>query len=418
MRMGAGGRRRCTARLTTMRRSVFFFHGMHPLPDLPDPEPRGAEEDRTQPRDRATEDERSSHPDAARSALLLSPTAPQPRKNTGRHSRRQNSTLPPENRAALIALGRCRMLSFDQLRRMVFPRLSPQRVGQRLRALAAGGWLIVWEDVSRIGGRPRYALPTRRALTLATDALLHDSIGTAAERVAALLLRGLPRRPLVLPPRATPAFLAHQRECNELLLAATRIPGVRVLWATTLDRPFPLHASGVPLPQPDFVLILERDGRPALVFGEHDRGHESLAHFRRTKAERYAALAARPDLTTELFGFAHFVVWVTVLDVRAGAPLRRLETLVRVARAAAASDVMAFTLAGWAVTSPDAPIWFCDGATPATANLVEAKSRPDLRAVPTHPSNSDMRTPKPLDPRTPCAALPPTCGLSDSAVVH
>ncbi|HEX7832152.1 MAG TPA: hypothetical protein VF787_21020, partial [Thermoanaerobaculia bacterium] len=155
-----------------------------------------------------------------------------------------------------------------------------------------------------------------------------------------------------------------------------------------------------------------------LVFGEHDRGQESLAHFRRTKAERYAALAARPDLTTELFGFAHFVVWVTVLDVRASAPLRRLETLVRVARATAASDVMAFTLAGWAVATPEAPIWFCDGATPATANLVEAKSRPDLRAVPTHPSHSAMRTPKPLDPRTPCAALPPTCGLSDSAVVH
>lgn len=310
------------------------------------------------------------------------------------------------------------MLSFDQLRRMVFPRLSPQRVGQRLRALAAGGWLTVWEDVSRIGGRPRYAIPTRRALALATDALLHESIGTLAERVAALLLRGQPRRPLVLPPRATPAFLAHQRECNELLLATTRILGARVLWATTLDRPFPLHASGVPLPQPDFVLILERDGRPALVFGEHDRGQESLAHFRRTKAERYAALAARPDLTTELFGFAHFVVWVTVLDVRAGAPLRRLETLVRVARAAAASDVMAFTLAGWAVATPAAPIWFCDGATPATANHLEAKSRLDLRAVPTHPSNSAMRTPKPLEPRTPCAAPPPPCGTSGDHVVH
>jgi hypothetical protein len=310
------------------------------------------------------------------------------------------------------------MLSFDQLRRLVFARLSPQRVGQRLRALAAGGWLIVWEDVSRIGGRPRYALPTRRALTLATAALLHESIWTVTERVAALLLRGQPRRPLVLPPRATPAFLAHQRECNELLLAATHIPGVRVLWATTLDRPFPLHASGVPLPQPDFVLILERDGRPALVFGEHDRGQESLAHFRRTKAERYAALVARPDLTTELFGFARFVVWVTVLDVRAGAPLRRLETLARIARAAAASDVMAFTLAGWAFATPDAPIWFCDGATPATADLMEAKSHPDLRAVPTHPSPSVVRTPTPHDPRTPCAVLPPPCGTSGDAVVH
>ena len=93
------------------------------------------------------------------------------------------------DRAVLLALARCRVLSFDQLRRMMFPQLSPQRVGQRLQALAAAGWLRVWEDVSRIGGRPRYALPTARALVLAHETLLASSAGTPAERLAALLFR-------------------------------------------------------------------------------------------------------------------------------------------------------------------------------------------------------------------------------------
>jgi hypothetical protein len=318
----------------------------------------------------------------------------------------------------LIALGRCRILSFDQLRRMVFPHLSPQRVGQRLHSLAANGWLHVWEDVSRIGGRPRYALPSRRALGLATDALQSGSVGAVTERVAALMLRSRPRRPLLLPRRATPAFLAHQRECNELLIAYGRLPGARLRWSTTLDRPFRLQAAGIALPQPDSVLVLERGGTSALIFGEHDRGHESLAHFRRTKTDRYAALAARPDLVLELFGFSRFMVWVTVLDARAGAPLRRLETLVRVARAAAASDVMAFTLAGWAVASPAAPIWFCDGAAPETATLAEAKTRPYLRSLPTHTVPDAHLIPMPTDLRTPCVAPLSTCGPTAGGVVH
>jgi len=379
--------------------------------------PGTAEEDQTRTRDRSRDNGRASHPDAVRSSPGLSPTAPSPRKANRRRIRRQNSTVSALDRDILLALARCRILSFDQLRRMVFPRLSPQRVGQRLQSLAADGWLHVWEDVSRIGGRPRYALPTTRALVLAHDALQASSAGTPTERIAELLLRARPRRPLVLPPRATPAFLAHQRECNDLLIAYARIPNARLLWSTTLDRPLPLHAAGIALPQPDYVLVLEH-GTRTLIFGEHDRGHESLAHFRRTKAERYAALAARPELVRALFGFERFAVWVTVLDARAGAPLRRLMTLVHVARAAAASDVMAFTLAGWAATSPAAAIWFCDGALPDTAHLGMAKAHPALRSVPTHPLSSTDPIAMPSDPRTGCAAPRPTCGTSETAVVH
>lgn len=301
-----------------------------------------------------------------------------------RQTRRQNSTHRPRDRAVLLALARHRVLSFRQLRRLVFPELTAQRVGQHLHRLAEDGWLRIWEDASLLGGRPRYALPTRRALAVALDGLRAASADQPTARLASIMLPHSPRRPLRFTARMTPAFLRHQRECNDLLIAFAEMPGVRLRWATAWDRPFPLRAARIALPQPDYVLVLEHGGRSALVFGEHDRGHESLAHFRAAKAERYAAIAARPELARELFGFATFRVWVTVLDARSAAPLRRLARLVHVARAAAASDVMAFTLAGWAACMPAAPIWFCDGAAPETELLAPAQA-PGLHALPTHP---------------------------------
>jgi len=275
----------------------------------------------------------------------------------------------------------------------------------------------VWEDASRIGGRPRYALPTRRALAVARDLLTADVATTPAAQVASLVLRHAERRPLVLAPRVTPAFLAHQREVNDLLIAYGAIPGVRLHWASSLDRPFPSSARGLALPQPDYVLVLEHAGHTTLIFGEHDRGNESLAHFRRAKAERYAALAARPELVREIFGFDRFMVWVNVLDARAGAPLRRLAVLVEVARNAAASDVMAFTLAGWAVATPAAPIWFCDGAMPETRHIGEAKASPALRAMPVHPPRIADGIAFTSDLRAPCAASSPTCEADEVRVV-
>jgi hypothetical protein len=396
----------------------FSSHDMPPLLDLPDSARSATGDKQTRTRDRGTAERSQSHLDAAQAPSPLSSTSPGPRKKIGRRIRRQDSTLSTQDRDVLLALGYCRILSFDQVRRAVFPELSPQRVGQRLRALALDGWLHVWEDVSRIGGRPRYALPTRRALALAMDALHAASVGQPSERLASLMLRGRPRRPLVLLPRTTPAFLAHQRECNDLLMAYRRIPGARLLWSTSFDRPFPLQARGIPLPQPDYVMILECGGAPVLIFGEHDRGHESLAHFRRTKADRYAALAARPELTMELFGFARFMVWVTVLDARTGAPLRRVQTFARIARDAAASDVMAFALAGWAVASPAAPIWFCDGSIPETTSLLLAKTSPLLRSVPTHPPLKAEPIATPSDMRMPCALPRPAYGPGADDVVH
>jgi hypothetical protein len=335
-----------------------------------------------------------------------------------RQTRRQVSTLSPADRTVLLALARCRFLSFDQVRRAAFSQLSPQRVGQRLHSLADAGWITTWEDVSRIGGRPKYALPTRRTLTVAHTLLAAGALPTAAALTASLLLRSAPRRPLVFTQRSTPGFLAHQRECNDLLLAYGTIPDLRLLWATASDRPLPLHAGGIALPQPDSVLVVKRAGAASLIFGEHDRGHESLAHFRRTKAERYAALAARPALVRELFGFDHFMVWVTVLDARAGTPLRRLASLVEVARRAAVSDVMAFTLAGWAASTPASPIWFCEGAAPDSLDLARAKASPLLRALPMHPLRSTDRMEASFHLRTTCASPPPMCGADEVRVVH
>jgi hypothetical protein len=386
--------------------------------DLPDRAAPASRDTQQRARDRSLKDGVNAHPEATDAALALSPTPPQPRKEIRRRIRRHTSTLPLRDRDVLLALARCRVLSFDQVRRMVFPDLSPQRVGQRLGVLAADGWLRIWEDVSRIGGHPRYALPTRRALAVALDRLSTENVGHASERLASRLLRAAPRRPLVLMPRVTPAFLAHQRECNDLLIAYRRIPDTRLLWATSFERPFPSHLREVALPQPDYVLILERAGTPTLIFGEHDRGHESLAHFRRTKAERYAALAARPALVRELFGFDRFAVWVTVLDARTHAPRRRLETLVRVAREAAASDVMAFTLAGWAVSVPAEPIWFCGGTAPTTRSVAGARDTAGLQRTPTQP----MQFPDGILMRmalcTACVGTACTCRPALAAVVH
>lgn len=384
----------------------------------PDSDELGPRDAPPRARDRSAPNGARSHPEAQNAAAALSPTSPSPRKERRRRSRRQLSTLSARDRAVLLALARCRILSFDQLRRLVFVDRSPQRVGQCLAALEAGGWLRIWEDVSKIGGRPRYALPTRRALAFAQVVLSAESIDAPSARLAALLLRSTPRRPLVLTPRATPAFLAHQRECNDLLIGFGRIPQARLLWATSFDRPFPHAAHGITFPQPDYILVIEDAAGPALVFGEHDRGHESLVHFRRTKAERYAALAARPQLMRALFGFERFSVWVTVLDARAGAPLRRLRSLVAVARASAASDVMAYTLAGWVATTPGAPIWFCDGAMPDARTLKEAKASPGLRALPTHAPLQSDRVGTRTMPRISCATADDPHDPPQAAMVH
>jgi len=146
--------------------------------------------------------------------------------------------------------------------------------------------------------------------------------------------------------------LAHQREVNELLVAYARTSALRVLWASSWERPFGRGPDAALLPQPDYVLVIERAGSPVLVFGEHDRGHESLAHFRATKAERYAPFAFVPDTAAAAFGITAVEVWVTVTDPVARAPGRRLQHLADVSLAAGAAPITRLALAGVAHARP------------------------------------------------------------------
>lgn len=279
-----------------------------------------------------------------------------------------------------MALTRLRLLSYAQLRRAFFPGRSLEVVGQRMRKLARAGWVTIFEHRAPRGGHPRYVLPTQRGLDFGVEAV-RAALDTAphARLVARMLPEGR-KAVLELGEGTQPAFLAHQRECNHLALTLSLAGPAPVLWVSTWDRPFPPRVRDVAMPQPDGVVVLEVAGAPRLVFLEHDRGQESLAHFAAAKVERYAELAARPELCEELFGFPTFAVWVTVLDARFRRPIRRLRALADVARRADAQDFISFTLAGWANDFPGEAIWFCDGATPEVESLAIGSHPPALRS--------------------------------------
>jgi len=131
-----------------------------------------------------------------------------------------------------------------------------------------------------------------------------------------------------------------------------RAPELRVLWASSWERPFGRGQDAALLPQPDYVLVIERSGSPVLVFGEHDRGHESLAHFRTAKADRYAPFALLTDAAAALFGIPTVEVWVTVTDPAARMPRRRLQYLTDVIRVAGAAPITRLALAGVANAHP------------------------------------------------------------------
>jgi hypothetical protein len=168
------------------------------------------------------------------------------------------------------------------------------------------------------------------------------------------MLPARPRAPLRIAGRTAPSFLAHQREVNQLLVVYSTCANLGVAWASSWDRPFDGTSAAFALPQPDYVLVLLRGTAPLLVLGEHDRGQESLAHFRRAKAERYAAFALLPELAAREFGIATVEVWITVSDPVAQQPRRRLAHLAAVMAAAGAAPIARFALAGHAYAAPAA----------------------------------------------------------------
>ncbi|MCM2316233.1 MAG: replication-relaxation family protein [Thermoanaerobaculia bacterium] len=167
------------------------------------------------------------------------------------------------------------------------------------------------------------------------------------------MLPGDRAHPLQLVRGKAPAFLAHQREVNKLCIGFQATFGEHLQWASAFDRPFPNTIGGIVMPQPDFTLVIQTATGSQLVFGEHDRGSESLAHFRRAKVERYAELADLPAFCRDTFGFATFRVVVTVVDAVKQKPRARIATLANCAQQSAAQTNMRFELAGITHATPD-----------------------------------------------------------------
>ncbi len=252
----------------------------------------------------------------------------------------------------MLAVARLRILAYEQVRTLLFPDRHPSVLTRRVHALVAEGWLTRWRPRGTDGGAPSYILPTARALALALHALRHDAVDTAYAPLVDRMLPERPRKPLVLRGRTEPAFLAHQREVNKLVVAILRSAAFDVRWASSFERPFGRGGDATLLPQPDYVLVLRRTGTAVVVFGEHDRGQESLAHFHRTKAERYAPYALLPELAAATFGVATVEVWLTVTDPVARRPERRLRQLAAVLTSAGAAPITRVALAGRAHADP------------------------------------------------------------------
>ena len=250
-----------------------------------------------------------------------------------------------------------RLLSYDQLRRLVFPSKDGSVLRRRGLLLEKEGWLKGWDAPVAHGGRIRYVHPTRRALRWALDSL---GARTNAEPWAPLVRLMLPRsgrKPLTLGDGTIPKWLPHQREVNHLVTSIATSPGRRVLWASSWDCPFPTRAGMFTLPQPDYVLIEEREGLPHLIFGEHDRGTEPVERFIARKVKLYSALATFPEACQKYFGLRLFEVHVSVIDTLRRAPIERLRVLQAAAKSAA-PDIFRFTLGGWLFAYPTEKIWF------------------------------------------------------------
>jgi len=259
------------------------------------------------------------------------------------------AALPSRDRALVLAVARMRVLTYGQAGRLFFPGRHASIVTRRARVLVRAGWLRRVRPRVERGGAPSYLLPSARGLAASLDFLIAETEGTPCSVLARRMVPTRPRKPLAL---AETSSLAHQREVNELLVAYARAPELRILWASNWERPFGRGPDAALLPQPDYVLVLERAGSPVLIFGEHDRGHESLAHFRATKAERYAPFALLPDAAAAAFGIPAVEVWVTVTAPVSRAPRRRLHHLAGVMLAAGSAPITRLALAGVAHARP------------------------------------------------------------------
>lgn len=333
---------------------------------------------------RATSRDEKRPPEAVGRNTGLSPGRKAPPK-----ARRGPRSVPVgENRALVLAVSRHRLLSLEQVGRLVFANRTLQAIGQRVGRLREAGWLRTWDQPVASGGRPRFVLPTPRALRWACNEFRTGTRGTPAEALVATMFPARPPLPLSMEDGVTPPFFQHQEQTNDLTIAVATRSGLPLLWSSTWERPLPSKADGITLPQPDAVFLVNSARGPRLVLLEHDRGMEPVPHFRATKTARYADLVARPDLCARLFGTSVVEVWVAVLDAREHRPLRRLEALRATASAERMTGLMRFTLGGWLHAFPDRPVFFPRHAGPATEDLA-------LDAHPLEPLAAGWENPTP-----------------------
>jgi len=219
-------------------------------------------------------------------------------------------------------------------------------------ALTLGGWVSTWDDPQCIGGRSRYIVPTAKGLRWALRHIEEAMRGATYARLLATMLRRDGRCPLPLTAGIHPPWLGHLVEVNNTL-ATLQVTGT-VVWSSSWNRPLPFVSHGVTLPQPDGVVVRRvADDHDELTFLEHDRGGESLRHFRARKVDCYRALSQRPALLEELTGYRTFRVLVTV---RAGDPdlnERRVEDLQRCASAGLTRGLFTIVPADLAWTAGD-----------------------------------------------------------------
>jgi len=203
--------------------------------------------------------------------------------------------------------------------------------------------VTVWEQPVELGGRPRLVIPTIQGLRWALGRIETETTADPCARLVTTMLRRDGRRPLPFRRGVVPPFLAHLQEVNEVLITLLADPALTVTWASSWNRPLPNTSHGVALPQPDGVVVFSTPGgEPELAFIEHDRGGESLAHFRASKVDRYRQLAQHPGLLADLTGFPRFRVWVTVRTGDATQTADRIAELEQSVRARLARSLFTF----------------------------------------------------------------------------
>jgi hypothetical protein len=246
-----------------------------------------------------------------------------------------------------------RIVPYQELRHLLFRHQCDAQVRKAVLGLDREGWVHRWNAPIPGVGRHGHIHPTARALQATLPRL---AIATRAEPWSPLIREMLPRFPrsALQLGRQRPKWYVHQREANEVAIAALRAVPVR--WISAWDAPFPAARIGsVDLPQPDYVLVMETPHGPELVFGEHDRGTEPPSRFRERKLRAYARLAGRAE---SLLGMRAFRVHVSVSESAPRGAVHRLLELTRETRVFGADAMFRFTIAPRVSGLGRMPAWY------------------------------------------------------------